>query len=193
MEERTKRIVRKENIQSGIMAALYGAAAITMIVAAPNAAQLLKYLDPYIGKRNASRRMSQAISRLVKKGMLERRGYGTSTRLRLTAKGARYAESLLEKTSLTVQKPKRWDGRWRIVMFDVWERRRAVRDRLRYLLQKIGFVKLQNSVWTYPYDCEEVVALIRSELRVGKGAMYLIADGIEGDKVLREHFGLPHQ
>jgi len=193
MEERTRRIVRKENIQSGIVAALFGAAAVTMIVAAPNAAQLLKYLDPYIGKRNASRRMSQAVSRLVGRGMLERKGYGPTARLQLTAKGKQHAEFLFNNIVMAAKKPKRWDGRWRIVMFDVWERRRAVRDRLRYLLQKIGFVKLQNSVWTYPYDCEEVIALIRSELRVGKGAMYLIADGIEGDKVLREHFGLPHQ
>lgn len=190
MEERTRRILKKEKIQGGIIAALYGAAAITAIVTAPNILQLFKYLNPYLGKRNARKRMSQAISRLIARGILERKGYGVAARVELTPKGRQYAKSLFEQTDLTVHKPKRWDGRWRIVMFDIWERRRPVRDRLRYLLQKIGFVKVQNSVWVYPYDCEEVIAIIRAELKVGRGATYLIGDGIEGDAFLRKHFGL---
>lgn len=182
--------MKKESIQNGVVAALYGAAALALIVAAPNTAQLLKYLDPYLGKRNAKKRVSQAITRLVDKGVLVRKGYGAHARLDLTEKGKRLAQNLYEREEIVVAKPARWDGRWRIVMFDVWESRRAARDRLRYLLQKIGFVKIQQSVWAYPYDCEEVIALIRAELRVGKAALYLIADGIEGDKELREHFGL---
>jgi hypothetical protein len=57
-------------------------------------------------------------------------------------------------------------------------------------LQKIGFIKIQDSVWAYPYDCEEVLALIRADLRLGGGVIYLIAEGIENDKSLRMKFGL---
>ena len=188
MEERTRKLLKKESIQNGIVAALYGAAIITTIAAAPNAVQLFKYLQPYIGKRNARKRMSQAISRLVSRGVLRRKGYGNAARLELTAAGKQYANALFDAADLVITKPKRWDGRWRIVMFDIWERRRPVRDKLRYLLQKIGFVKIQNSVWVYPYDCEEVIAIIRTELKVGRGATYLIADGIEGDGLLKSHF-----
>lgn len=183
--------MKRGKIQDSVLAALYGAAALTLLVAAPNTLQLLKYVNPYIGQRNGKRRMSQAISRLIQRGMLKREGYGSAARVLLTDKGRRYADSLYKRPMLAVVKPRRWDERWRIVMFDIWESRRPVRDRLRHLLQQIGFVKIQNSVWAYPYDCEEVIALIRAELRVGKGAMYLIADGIEGDSNLREHFGLP--
>lgn len=190
MEERTRRIVKKAKIQDAVVATLYGVAALTLIIAAPNTLRLFKYLDPYIGKHNGRRRMSQAISRLIKRGFLKREGYGGDARVFLTDAGRRHAESLLKDMQLSIDKPRRWDERWRIVMFDVWERRRPVRDRLRHLLQKIGFVKIQNSVWAYPYDCEEVIALIRAELRVGRGAMYLITDGLEGDRELREHFGL---
>ncbi len=76
-------------------------------------------------------------------------------------------------------------------MFDVWERRRIVRDRLRSMLRKIGFVKIQDSVWAYPYDCEELIAFIRTELRLGKGVLYFVADGMESDRFLRTHFKLP--
>ena len=190
MEERTRRIIQKAKIQDSIIIALYGVTAVALAVAAPNTVQLLKYLEPHIGKRNPRKRMQQAVSRLVSRGLAHKKGAGKNFRLELTVKGRRYAEMLYDGARLHIPKPRRWDERWRIVIFDVWERRRAVRDRLRFLLKRIGFVKLQNSVWAYPYDCEEVIALIRTELRVGKGALYIIADGIEGDHWLREHFGL---
>src|SRR3989338_5623807 len=57
-------------------------------------------------------------------------------------------------------------------------------------LQKIGFVRIQDSVWAYPYDCEEVLAFIRTELRLGGGVLYLIAEGIEHDRSLRAKFDL---
>lgn len=190
VEEKTKRIIRKGKIQNAIVAGLFGLTAATLLVAAPNAVRLLTYIEPHIGKKNPRRRMSQAVSRLVSRGLLQRTGSGSGVRLELTERGKRYARSLYEQ-ELYIPVPRRWDERWRIVMFDVWERRRPVRDRLRFLLKKIGFVKIQNSVWVYPYDCEEVIALIRAELRVGTGALYFVADSIEGDRNLRRHFNLP--
>lgn len=184
------RVIRKGKIQHAIVGSLYAGAALTLMVAMPNTLQLLKYIQPHLGERNANRRMSQAISRLVSRGFLKRDGYGHSARLSLTSKGSRYAESLLNDPVSALKRPRRWDGRWRIVMFDIWEKRRHVRDRLRGLLCRIGFVKIQNSVWAYPYDCEEVIALVRAELKVGRGVSYLIAEALEGDKGLREQFGL---
>lgn len=57
---------------------------------------------------------------------------------------------------------------------------------------KVGFVRIQNSVWVYPYDCEELIAFIRADLRLGKGLLYIVAEGIEYDKHLRTHFKLSY-
>mgnify|MGYP001617628735 FL=1 len=98
-----------------------------------------------------------------------------------------------EEKLFEIRKPKRWDRKWRIVIFDIWERRRGVRDRLRNLLQKNGFVKVQNSVWVYPYDCEELFVFLRTNLRLGKGILYIVAEEIEYDEAFRKHFKLPLQ
>ncbi len=181
--------IRQTRIQDALVKTLYAATAIVLAVAAPNTVQLLRRVDPDISKkRHPSRRMSQAVSRLISRGLVKKihnRG------IALTEKGRRYGKLLHSKEQLHVKKPKRWDGRWRIVIFDVWERRRPVRDQLRSLLMKIGFVKVQDSVWAYPYDCEEVIAFIKADLRLGKGMLYLIAEGIEGDREMRRHFSLP--
>ena len=109
----------------------------------------------------------------------------------LTSAGKVHIQKIDALERLTVKKPRRWDGKWRVVVFDIWERRRPVRDRLRYLLKKIGFQKIQHSVWVYPYDCEELLAFIRTELRVGGGVIYLIAEGIEHDRALKARFDIP--
>lgn len=189
LEERTRRIVKRAKIQDAIVRSLFGATAIALMFTAPNAVQLLKKVDPnFARKRHPSRRASQAVSRLISRGLVRR---VENNKLELTEKGKRYAELMDQKGRLQFAKDRKWDGRWRIVIFDIWERRREARDRLRTRLQSIGFVKVQNSVWAYPYECEELIAFAKTELKLGKGLLYLIAEGIEGDKDLRERFGLP--
>lgn len=58
-------------------------------------------------------------------------------------------------------------------------------------MSEIGFVRLQDSVWVYPYDCEDFVALLKAELKIGKDVLYAIVDTIEQDKNLRRYFNLP--
>ena len=58
-------------------------------------------------------------------------------------------------------------------------------------MKEVGFVCLQDSVWVYPYDCEEFMALLKAELRVGKDVLYAIVERIENDKTIRTHFKLP--
>jgi len=189
LEKKTRRIVQRTKIQDAIVLALYGTAAVALMLAAPNAVQILKGIDPNMEKkRHPNRRLSQAMSRLVSRGLVERKENGRSE---LTEKGKRYAALMDKKGRLQFAKERKWDGRWRIVIFDIWERRREARDRLRTRLQTIGFVKIQNSVWAYPYECEELIAFAKTELKLGRSLLYLIAEGIEGDGELRKRFGLP--
>ena len=48
-----------------------------------------------------------------------------------------------------------WDGRWRLVLFDVPEIRKAARNQLRRYLHRRGFGYLQNSVWITPDPVDE--------------------------------------
>jgi phenylacetic acid degradation operon negative regulatory protein len=55
---------------------------------------------------------------------------------------------------------RRWDGRWRLVLFDVPESRSVARNKLRHFLQSRGFGYLQNSVWITPDPVKEERALL---------------------------------
>ena len=95
-----------------------------------------------------------------------------------------------ELGEMAVEKPKHWDGKWRLVIFDIRERRRTTRDFLRQQLQGLGLVRLQNSVWVYPYDFSELTVLFKADAMIGKDILYLTVEELENDSWLRKHFGL---
>ena len=97
----------------------------------------------------------------------------------------------IEFKEYEIPEPAFWDGKWRVLVFDMNERRRRTRDQLRRLLQGAGFVRIQDSVWVYPYPCDEFISLVRAHLKSGVGELrYFVAEALESDKSLREHFRL---
>lgn len=91
---------------------------------------------------------------------------------------------------LSVEKPKAWDGRWRMIMYDVESRKKRLRDVFRESLQSLGFLMLQESVWLYPYPCEKQVTFLKEYYGVGNEVLYIVATTLEDDSPYREYFGL---
>jgi len=163
-----------------------------MIVMAPNAVRLLKYVEKVVGPSpRLKRRVSQKYSELVSQGIFRRIATQDGSRIELTEKGIKIAEELSQREEVRPVQQKKWDQKWRIIMFDVWERRRRVRDELRETLKEIGFVKVQDSAWAYPYPFEKFLVFLRTHLKLGLGILYVVADEIEYDEKLRQHFKLP--
>lgn len=91
--------------------------------------------------------LSQALKRLREGGLIELMG-NEKLAYKLTDKGR-------EKAVLASLKfgDGEWDGKWRLVMFDVPERRRQARDLLRSKLKQWGFSYFQQSVWGTKKNC----------------------------------------
>ncbi len=151
---------------------------------------LIRRLKLKEGNNNPAYKIREAFRKLNQKNLImyRRTPYGWSARL--TSEGKRYAKKLELLDRIKLEKPAKWDKRWRVVIFDIWERRRPVRDKLRIMLKKAGFYKIQNSVWAYPYDCEELIAFLKVEMRLGSGVLYMIVEGIEQNQKIQSYFGL---
>ncbi|MDR3642170.1 MAG: CRISPR-associated endonuclease Cas2 [Candidatus Doudnabacteria bacterium] len=104
----------------------------------------------------------QVVYQAKKRGLVRELSKDGRKFLQLTAKGE------LQKLvmSMNVIKQPRWDGKWRLVVFDIPEDARHKRDSLRWLLKKHGFKKLQASVFISPYSLnrEAIIFLNRSGL-----------------------------
>ncbi len=88
------------------------------------------------------------VVRLEQQGLLERDHHTPQDRLyRLTERGRVRA---LGGRDPEAQWSRRWDGRWRLVLFDIPMGQNARRERLRHYLLGRGFGCLQGSVWITP-------------------------------------------
>ena len=145
-----------------------------------------KALYPEYYKYHADRRFEYLLRRLYKQGWLKTELKETKRIISLTSKGE--LEALFQKVRLQPT-PKHWDGKWRIVMFDIPEGARSVRDKLRNLLHSFGFFPLQASVYVYPYALSQnaVVLLKKSGLfryiRIAKAEF-------DNDSDLRKQFDI---
>lgn len=189
MEENSKKRLRRGHLEAAILSALALAGIAAVAIAAPNALKLLKHIDPaWITKGDPRDRLYVVASRLKRKGLVKFEKVHGKTRMLLTEKGRAAAQRALLGTPLP--RGMRWDRKWRMLIFDIPEKRRGLRDKIRSILSGFGFVRLQDSVWIFPYDCEDVIALLKTELRLGIQMRYVIADAIEHDGPLREQFDL---
>lgn len=189
----TKELQKRKRLpfQNLLLRTLVAAGVLSVALIAPKMTRLLKKLDrPARSRAQLYHRISQSIGRLEQAELITVSGAYVNRRIALTAKGEKLLEDL-EFGEYAIPKPAFWDGKWRVLMFDISERRRRVRSQLRRLLRGMGFVRLQDSVWVYPYPCDEFVALVRAHLRSGVGEVRLfVAEALESDKILREHFNL---
>lgn len=190
LEEASRKRKKKQDIQNAVLAAVAVTGFVAFAAVAGNALQLLRYLPNE--QYNLKFRAKNAAGRLVMKGYAKWEEMDGKKYLRITDAGRKAIAFEQAKVALKNQKRK-WDGRWRMVIFDIPERRNAIRFRLCRIMGEIGFIRLQDSVWVYPYDCEDFIALLKTELKIGKDVLYAIADTIEHDRAIRKHFRLPEQ
>lgn len=92
---------------------------------------------------------------------------------------------------MAIKKPKRWDGYWRIVIFDIPERRKQGREALRSKLKQLGFCQLQKSCFIYPFDCKSEIDFISELFEVSPYVNFIVATEIEGAPLLKKSFRLP--
>jgi len=189
LETESRKRLRRGQLEAAILGTLAVVGIGAVAIAAPNVLKLLKYVDPdWITKRDPRERLYVIASRLKRKGLVKFERVGGKTRMLLTEKGRIMAHRAMLGNPL----PQKilWDRKWRMLIFDIPEKRRPLRDKVRAILTGFGFVRLQDSVWVFPHDCEDVITLLKTELRLGTQMLYIIADAIEYDKPIRAHFGL---
>ncbi len=92
---------------------------------------------------------------------------------------------------MAIKRPKRWDGCWRVVLFDIPERKKQAREIFRSQLKKLGFYQLQKSCFIHPFDCKSEIDYISELFEVSPYVNFIVAKEIEGTTKLLTLFHLP--
>jgi len=151
----------------------------------------LGYIFKLFGAKTSKEkdRIRQSIRGLERHGYLQVYKKNEAEYIKITPLG----EQMMIQRSIILTRPKqpeKWDGLWRLVMFDIPENRRKARNALRFALQKMGLVLIQKSVFAYPYPCEKEIDFVAGYFRIRKRITYATANTIEGSVLLKKKFKL---
>ena len=124
---------------------------------------------------------------LKKAGLIKKRGADTFS---LTPRGQKEAfwSALDAKLVLHAPHRQKWDGYWRIIFFDIPEKKRRLRDDLRQILKTLGFKELQRSVWVTPYKIPELLNELLWEEKIKHYTRFITVKEIDYDRDLKKHF-----
>lgn len=154
--------------------------------------ELHKYLDEKQktgAKKYETTQLSQSLYYLKKRKMIKVKKLNNGeTRIELTERG-RKRKMQYDFENLKIKNVESWDGKWRIIMFDIPEEKRQARDSLRHKLANLGFEQFQRSVWIYPYPCQDEIDFVSEYYKIGE-YINLITVRMEDDKPLRAKFKL---
>lgn len=136
-------------------------------------------------KRNKEIEAWKALKKLEKLNYL--RTNKSRNSFQLTNKGL----LKLVKYSLN-RRHNRWDKKWRVVIFDINEKKRFYRDALRNRLKWLGFKELQKSVWIFPFNAKrEIQEILKiSNLPMIGNVRFLTVEKLENDEDLKKEFNL---
>lgn len=108
-------------------------------------------------------------------------------KLRLTKRG-RERSHKINLDHLSIPRPKVWDQKWRIVLFDIPEKHKTARDALTSKLRDLGFFQMQRSVWIHPFPCLVEIAFLKQVYGVNPHVTLAEVDNIDKHGLLLRHF-----
>lgn len=180
---------RLGEIQRKILLLLLGGLALGLSGSPRRYFQILKALEKDWREIN-----KQALKRAVKslyesKLVVEKQNADGTITIILTDKGKQKALTYdLEK--MNIKEPKQWDKKWRVVLFDIPETKKKIREILRFHLKKLGFYEFQKSVFVHPYDCRDEINYLIEFYDIRKFVRYIVAESIDNELHLKEYFDL---
>ncbi len=176
-----------ESIDKLLICLMTGSVTATMLVA-PNAIQVLgKPLDKIfrgLDDRRRQRELSRLKSYLKTQGLV-RGDYDHG--ITLTKKAKRRIEKY-KFESLEIHKLDCWDGKWRLVLFDIPESQREERVYLTNKIQELGFQLLQQSVWIHPFADREIIATITEYYGISRWVTFIETEHIDNSVELERRF-----
>lgn len=84
----------------------------------------------------------------------------------------------------------RWDGVWRLIIYDVVRTKRANSEAFRRSLLKLHLLKLQKSVYLTPFKCENKIEYLRQIYDIGNEVQILKVGKLENEGAYKQYFGL---
>lgn len=136
----------------------------------------LRDLKKHYEKQKEKQKFTQLIYRLKKNGYIRIKNLKQNEGVILTKKGA---EKVLKAKLKIKDKQKRPDGKWQMIIFDIPEEKRYLRNLLREKLRLLKYKMLQQSIWICPYNVQKETELILRKYSIDPYIKLFLIEEIE--------------
>ena len=142
----------------------------------------------YLQNREADRiDFSRKIYYLKRQGYIKTFIQNKKRYVELTRKGRTKLKTVsIEK--IIIKRPKKWDGKLRVVIFDLPKKFNREREIFREKLKNLFFVRIQKSVYMHPFKCTAEISEIVQRLGIRDYVLVMISDAIQSERKIIEEF-----
>jgi len=153
----------------------------------PNIVQLLDFFG--VTKSAEKFKIIGAIERMKQKKLVRIYHKDGADVVEITELGKKKVLSY-DLENIKINRPKKWDGYWRVVIFDVPEKNKKARRALNFKLNNMEFFPLQKSVFVYPFECKDEIDFVTEFFGIKKYVRFVLAKNIENDEFIRSYYNL---
>ncbi len=186
-------MLHKESLSAEILFIAVAGPIVLASLFLPNASKMLKPLIKWHKNWNKIKRqrIQETVKRLNQKGLIELIEKNGKLYIEITRDGKKLIRDF-DYDNIKLSNDKKWDKKWRMVIFDIPEKKNKERRALSVKLKELGFYPLQESVFIYPHDCQDEINFVCGFLDIDRYVNHCVVDALdkkEGD--LRNFFDLP--
>lgn len=134
--------------------------------------------------------MNRAVRRLYESKLLEIKERKNGEVILVLSEEGKKRILIYNIENLKLRRQEKWDGCWRIIIFDVPEKLRYARDVLSQKLKEIGMYQLQKSVYVYPFKCKDELEFIIEYFGLRPYVRFGLLKEIDNELNLRKIFDL---
>jgi DNA-binding transcriptional regulator PaaX len=152
--------------------------------------EIFRHAKYELKKRNRLKNFKRSFYYLKSQDMIKIEERGAQIYISLTKEGKKKAGKF-KIDDLEIKKPKKWDKKWRVLIFDIKEKHKLKREALRGKIKELGLYQLQESVWVCPYEFQKEMEILRNFFLLKKDEMkVIVASEIEDDENIKKFFDI---
>lgn len=176
------KVYKKGEIAKIVLKSLIIGGVVVAVVALPGMAPVLNLFG---NDKRKNWKINRTLKQFERKKLVKMYYKGNKEFIEITEKGRKRLLQY-EYEDMKINIPPKWDKLWRIVIFDIPEKRRKSRNALVIKLKELGFCMIQKSVFVYPYKCKDEIDFVGEHLFIRKHINYILAKNIENEKKFKK-------
>ncbi len=173
---------------SGVTGLALGA----LFAAVPGLGFVVKGIADMIGGASSKERYKYkaTFKDLMKARLIEKRKLPDGKLALVLSEDGRKKVLSYDFDDLKISAPKKWDRKWRIIIFDLPKRFERERQAWRLKLRRLGFYQLQKSVWIHPFECENEIDFVTEHFGISPHVRIIVTEKFSGSEEVKDFFNL---